>query len=301
MITTQPYSPLRYPGGKTSITRFIADLASVNDLNGGTYIELYAGGAGAALNLLFNDVFDQIHINDFDYRIYSMWYSILNQTEEFIELVRKTPVTIEEWHIQKKQYEKGRNLDSLNLGFATFFLNRTNRSGIIFKAGPIGGLKQKGNYLIDARYNKDGLISRIEKISNYKNKITLTNLDAIQVIDELNNFYADNDNTFFYLDPPYYNKGQKLYLNNYNHYDHSQLSRKINLLDNTVNWLISYDNVSEIRTLYENFRLSSFDLNYSLQEKRLGSELFIFSNNLQLVDDIKIYNRQTELKLINPQ
>lgn len=298
MKSVKPYSPLRYPGGKASISKFIADLASQNNLVGGTYVELYAGGAGAALNLLFNNIFDKIHINDFDHRIYSMWYSILNNTTEFIELIKNTPVTIKEWHNQKEIYEQGNKHDSLKLGFATFFLNRTNRSGIIFKAGPIGGFEQNGNYLIDARYNKEGLINRIKKIESYKNRIVLTNDDAINIINNLDEIYSIDKDVFLYLDPPYYKKGQKLYLNNYDHYDHCHLTTAINDLNDSIVWMISYDNVPEIRELYKKYRLSAFDLNYSLQKKKLGRELLVFSDSLKLTNSLRIDNREMELTLL---
>lgn len=294
----KPYSPLRYPGGKASISRFIADLARENDVLGGTYIELYAGGAGAALNLLFEGVFNRIQINDYDFRIYSMWHSVLNKTEELIALIEKTPITIEEWYKQKEIYANGKNGDQLSLGFATFFLNRTNRSGIIYKAGPIGGYEQKGKYSIKARFNKKNLIKRISKIASFKDQIEITNFDAVFYINNWNDFHPDGDHVLLYLDPPYYKKGQKLYLNNYNHFDHSNLASEIKSLDNAVKWVISYDNVPQIRKLYEQFRLSSFDLSYSLQEKKLGRELLVFSPNLKLIDNIKIKNRETELTLL---
>src|SRR5690625_3221129 len=148
-------SPLRYPGGKACLTQFITDLAVANGRKGGTYVELYAGGAGAALNMLFKGTFNHIHINDLDYSIYAVWYCILYDTDNFIKLIESTPITIDEWHRQKKIHKCGKAVGTLALGFATFFLNRTNRSGIIFKAGPIGGQSQTGNYLLDVRFNKE--------------------------------------------------------------------------------------------------------------------------------------------------
>jgi DNA adenine methylase len=292
-------SPLRYPGGKACLTNFITEISQLNGLDGGIYVELYAGGAGAALNLLYNGVFSQIHINDYDYAMYAMWYSILNHNDDFVDLINLTPVNIQEWRIQKKIYEAGADAGILELGFATFFLNRTNRSGIIFKAGPIGGFNQTGNYLLDVRFNKIDLIKRIKKIFQYRQYITLTNLDALDILRNLNFYHGDTNRIFLYLDPPYYNKGKYLYLNNYGHENHTELAKTIAGLDNNIKWLISYDNVPEIRKIYQHYRMASFDLSYTLQSKKFGSELLVFSPQITITDNITVNNRISELVLID--
>lgn len=297
MASLREHSPLRYPGGKACLTQFITELARRNELVGGHYVELYAGGAGAALNLLFNKTFTNIHINDYDYSIFAFWHSILNKTEEFIKLIEKTPVTIDEWHRQKEIFDRGRGNEQIDLGFAAFFLNRTNRSGIIFKAGPIGGFEQTGNYLIDVRFNKENLIKRIEKIGNYSDRIHLTNEDATEIIQNLHNYTSNINQTFLYLDPPYYNKGKQLYLNNYGHDGHWSLAQHIHNLPNGLRWLISYDNVYQIKGMYQKYRLATFDLNYTLQSKKFGSELLIFSDNLNLGMEITVNGRTNDLEV----
>jgi DNA adenine methylase len=290
-------SPLRYPGGKACLTNFITELAVLNGVYGGVYVELYAGGAGAALNMLFNGIFRSIHINDFDYHVYSLWYSILNHSEDFASRILETEVCIDEWHRQQAIYKQGKSANIIDLGFATFFLNRTNRSGIIFKAGPIGGIDQTGNYKIDVRFNKDDLIRRIQKIASYRDKIKLSNLDAVEIIQNIKTHHPTTEEIFLYLDPPYYKKGKFLYLNNYNHADHLRLSHAVSNLDD-VKWLISYDNTIEIKEMYKNFRMSSFDLNYTLQSKKFGSELLVFSENLRTSKNIKVNSRSSELVLL---
>lgn len=294
-------SPLRYPGGKACLTQFLTEVAQKNNLVGGSYIELYAGGAGAALNLLFNNVFQHIHINDYDYNIYSFWFSILNNTEEFIQLIQETPITLEEWYHQKEIFEGGRNNDKLTLGFATFFLNRTNRSGIIFKAGPIGGYEQVGNYLIDVRFNKENLINRIRKIANHSDRIHLTNEDATEIIRNIHANVQDINSTLLYLDPPYYNKGKLLYLNNYGHDGHQTLANEIINIDTDLHWLISYDNVPQIKQMYFPFRMATFDLSYTLQSKKFGSELLIFSDNVNLGAKITVNSRSSNLEIFRHQ
>jgi DNA adenine methylase len=291
-------SPLRYPGGKNCLTEFLTDIALVNNLTNGTYVELFAGGAGAALNLLFNGVYRNIHINDYDTHIYAMWYSILNHTDDFIKKIQETEITINEWYKQKKIFDNSDSYDIVSIGFSAFFLNRTNRSGIIFKAGPIGGFDQTGNYLIDVRFNKKNLIQRIVKIAENRDFITLTNHDALELIFNLDEYYPEKDKLFLYLDPPYYKKGKLLYMNNYSHENHFQLQQAVNMNMSNHNWIISYDNVQEIRDIYLGYRMSSFDLKYSLQSKKFGKELLIFSNDISLCENLTIHKRSVAIELL---
>ena len=142
-------SPLRYPGGKSRITNFVAKLIKDNNITGGCYVEPFAGGAGVALNLLLDGIVDRIFINDKDRSIYAFWDSAINHTERFICRLESVNVTIEEWKKQREIQLNKENANLFDLGFSTFFLNRTNRSGIIM-AGVIGGISQTGKWKIDA-------------------------------------------------------------------------------------------------------------------------------------------------------
>ena len=280
MSKAKPISPLRYPGGKACLTDFLKDILECNSIHEATYYEFYAGGAGAALSLLLKGLVNDIVLNDADIHIYSFWHSILNNTDEFISLIRNCNINIDNWYRQRDVYENTADHNMLNVGFSTFFLNRCNRSGILSKAGPIGGFNQTGNYLLDVRFNKEKLIQRIKDIALFKNHIKIYNTDAITLIDTLI-VELSQPNSILYLDPPYYNKGKSLYLNYYNHHDHEQLRDKLNL-HRDCNWLVSYDNVGQIKTLYQGFNQETIDINYSLQLKKKMSEIFIFSDNINL-------------------
>ena len=279
------YSPLRYPGGKGKIVPYIKRLIKKNSLVSGVYVEPYAGGAAVALSLLFEEYVDKIIINDIDPSIYAFWYSVLNNTDKLCELIEKTPLTITEWRKQK-DIQKQKNCDLLTLGFSTFFLNRTNRSGILV-AGPIGGLKQEGTWKMNARYNKPALIERIKRIALYKNRIEVYNKDAIDLVKSLKASLPSN--TIFYFDPPYYVKGKELYLNYYEYKDHEALRNEINSISNPK-WVVTYDNVQPIRDLYKTYRKKNFLLNYSAGNHNKGEEVMIFSDNLNILKDIMPYN-----------
>lgn len=275
------YSPLRYPGGKGKIAQYFQEIIKKNSLCNGIYVEPYAGGAAVALSLLFNKHINQIVINDKDPSIYAFWHSIINRNEEFCKLIEKTPVNISEWKKQKKIQQTNDKSDLLKLGFSTFFLNRTNRSGII-KAGVIGGLDQAGDWKINARFNKADLIERIKKIASYKDKIKVYNKDAIKLIPWINKEFPSSE-IIFYFDPPYYIKGKDLYLNYYSEKDHKKVSQEISKIKNHK-WIITYDNVPKIKKLYNKFRMKEFNINYSAGISTKGEEIMIFSNNIGIVD-----------------
>ncbi|EGR1064183.1 TPA: DNA adenine methylase [Vibrio cholerae] len=270
-------SPLRYPGGKTAITPMVETIINNNGLKNGHYAEPYAGGAGLALSLLFKGVVSHIHLNDFDRSVWAFWHSILHETESFITLIENTNITIEEWHHQKAIQTKKLSVDTLTLGFSSFFLNRTNRSGIIDKAGVIGGLKQNSKYPLDCRFNKDNLIKKIRKIASYKDNIHLYNLDALDFINEIEKL---DENVFYFIDPPYFVKGQSLYTNFYDSNDHIDLCTKIREINSK--WILTYDYAEFIRKLYSNYRQFSFSLNYSAAEKKKGTELLVVSKGLRV-------------------
>jgi DNA adenine methylase len=269
-------TPLRYPGGKTQSYPLVRELLTKNNLIGHTYIEPFAGGAGIAIKLLINNDVSRVIINDIDPAIYALWYSILYFPNRLCSLLENTPITVSEWHKQKKIYQNKRS-GKLALGFATLFLNRTNVSGVI-NGGIIGGLQQNGPYRIDARYKKATLINKIKTINGYKEKINIFNLDALELF-ELNEIKTLKK-TFINFDPPYVTKGAKLYENSYTTDDHKKLASMIK--KSSRRWIVTYDVHPLISKLYMGFRYDYIDLNYSINKKRMAREYIFFSPNMQL-------------------
>ena len=270
------YSPLRYPGGKNKLAKFIALLCKENNLNG-HYIEPYAGGASVALYLLLNAYVKEITINDYDRAIYAFWYSILNDTDKFCGKLKNIDITVDNWKIFKDVYSNKEKIALFDLGFAVFFLNRTNRSGII-GGGIMGGIDQKGKYKIDCRFNKKDLINRIRNIAIHKNNIHIYNLDALELIRKTKKENMNSD-TIFYFDPPYYLKGPSLYMNHYKESDHEKVSEEIQKIRN-ARWIVSYDNVPEIKKLYASMKKKEYSLYHTAYKTRESSEILFFSDNL---------------------
>lgn len=273
------FTPLRYPGGKGKLAEFLKAIVVRNDLVGGAYVEPYAGGAAVAIELLLLDYVEEIHINDLNPGIYAFWKSVLDHTDELISLIKTTSVTMDEWYAQKAIHSSC-SADVLQLGFSTFFLNRCNRSGII-KGGVIGGKAQEGKWKLDARFNKDNLVERIEQISRFKDQIFLYNSDAAQLVASLSTKLPKR--TLYYLDPPYYVKGKGLYDNFYCHDDHASVASTMGSLDSS-HWVVSYDDVEQIRSLYSNYRALSYRLSYSAQTREKGGEIMFFSPLMEIPD-----------------
>ncbi len=269
------YSPLRYPGGKAKLFSFFAGLINDNSLFGAEYCEAYAGGAGLAIQLLSHGYVERVSINDIDRTIYAFWISALRDTDRFCKLIEKTPITIAEWHKQKKIWAKGRSRDTLQLGFATYFLNRTNRSGIIDGAGPIGGFDQTGAWKIDARLVREKQIDNLMSLSKFSKQIDVTNVDALKFF----RAKATKSGSLTYLDPPYFVKGRKLYTNFYEPDDHQLIAEAMNR-HKKLNWVVSYDDVPQIRSIYKKFKPITYRLNYSANEKSVGTEVIFLSDAL---------------------
>lgn len=276
-------SPLRYPGGKAKIADFIKQVVKDNDLLDGVYVEPYAGGAAVALSLLMDEYVSRIIINDKDRSIYAFWHSVLYDTDRLCKLIEETPVTMETWWAQRtfQSVENKETTDLLTLGFSTFFMNRTNRSGII-KAGVIGGFDQTGNYKIDARYRKEDLVARIRRIASYADRIELHHEDAVDLVNHI--AQTAPENTILYLDPPYYQKGRGLYMNYYDDADHERIRDVITHVD-SLRWIVSYDNSAFIKSLYQSFRSQEFYLNYSANNNGKGTEVIFFSDNCRVTEE----------------
>lgn len=275
------YSPLRYPGGKNKLAKFIAKICVDNNING-HYVEPYAGGASVALHLLIENKIKKIIINDYDSSVYAFWYSVLKNTKKLCNLIEETDITIENWRKAKEIQKNKKEATLLELGFSTFFLNRTNISGII-NAGVIGGMEQEGKYKMNCRFNKKDLIKRIKLIAKHKKQIELYNLNALELIKKIQQ-ESNNRQTIFYFDPPYYLKGASLYMNHYKNDQHIEVSEAIKNIKN-INWIVSYDNTSDIENIIYKWvpkkRMIKYFFNHSAYKAREGKEILFFSKNLK--------------------
>lgn len=273
------FTPLRYPGGKAKLAIYVKALMKQNRLLDGEYVEPYAGSAAIALELLFHEYVCRIHINDVSRLVHAFWKSVLNHTDEFCRLVLRTPLTVAAWDKQKRVLENAGDHDIIAIGFATFFLNRTNRSGIL-NGGMIGGRDQTGPWKIDARYNAKELVHRIESIARLRERIKLTRQDALKFLKSGTERWPAK--TLIYVDPPYYVKGRDLYYDFYEHKDHEAVANFITAKVERQKWVVSYDNVAPIRNLYKGSRHVTYNIGYSARKASQGSEVMFFCDGMKV-------------------
>lgn len=258
---------------------YVKRMLKANRLTDGEYVEPYAGGAAIGLELLFHEYVSRIHINDVSRPVYAFWKAVLDHTDEFCRLIADTPRTVEAWDRQKKVLMAQADHDDLTLGFATFFLNRTNRSGI-FNGGIIGGRDQTGPWKIDARFNAPELTRRITAIAKMKRRIGLTRQDALAFLRGGVSRWPDK--TLIYLDPPYYVKGSQLYHDYYRHADHECIANFVKSGIKSQKWIVSYDNVPAVQDLYRGVRSIVYDIHYSARSPRKGAEIMFFCEGLRV-------------------
>jgi DNA adenine methylase len=274
---TAAMSPLRYPGGKAALAGFFGQIISRLGIRSATYVEPYAGGAGAGISLLRQDAVERLVINDVDPAVYCFWLSVTSQPGPFAAMIVDTPLDVEEWRHQKQIYRAADESDPLALGFAFFYLNRTNRSGVL-NAGPIGGVNQNGNYKIGVRFNRDQLADRVAAIGALSARIMVLGLDGMSVVQR----YVGDTSAFVYIDPPYVEMGGSLYLNAFTHRDHADLAGELDRQPDG-NWVVTYDPSDFIRRLYRQHEVREYQLSYSARRTGRARELMITSRPISAV------------------
>ena len=275
---TGRYSPLRYPGGKGKLSKFMAAVVRANGLSDGRYIEPYAGGAGVAWELLITGVVRRVLINDISPPLFAFWTSVLSHTDDLCQRIRDVPLSVEEWDRQKEIFRNPEDASTIDLGLSFFYLNRTNRSGIL-NGGVIGGRKQEGKWRMDARFNREDLIHRIRKIAECAGRIEVTCADAVEFLRGKSGDFGEKD--LIYLDPPYFAKGRMLYYDAYKPDDHAAVAQLLADLEEP-RWVVSYDDVETIRSLYSFARRLEYTIGYSARSRTRGREVMFFNKGMEV-------------------
>lgn len=271
-------TPLRYPGGKQRLGPFFSELLEANQLTCVDFCEPFAGSAGAAIYLLVHGRVNRVYLNDLDRALFAFWYCVVRHGRELCEWIDEVPLTVQEWD-RNKEVLRNKSAASLKeLGFATFFLNRTNRSGIL-RAGMIGGRSQAGNDKLSARFQRAALAARIRRISQHASKIVVSQQDALVFLDGLPSRVQRHGLVF--LDPPYFRKSPELYLNTLSGRDHESLAHLLNR-GSLRRWVLTYDVSARLKALYPGHRIRRFSVRYSADRSRYGRESLLASPGLTI-------------------
>lgn len=266
-------SPLRYPGGKAALAGLFADLVWELGIRNCTYVEPYAGGAGAGIALLRQGLVSRLVVNDIDPAVHAFWTQVVHHNASFAAWIAEVPLTLEEWRRQRAVY-RSRTTDRAALGRAFFYLNRTNRSGVL-NAGVIGGQAQSGTYKIDARFNRETLVDRVRAIGDLGDAIEVSALDGRTVIQA----HSRRKTSFLYIDPPYVHAGSQLYLNAFEARDHQALAETVGRVRG-AHWLMTYDESPFIARLYAGHFQGRLALTYSARYPGKASELLVASQSV---------------------
>lgn len=296
-LITRNLSPLRYPGSKRKLALYIREILQHNNLVPDLLVEPFVGGGSISLFFIVNNLVKKIIISDKDKLIASFWKVVFSNPEHIIRFIQRVKINLKNFDKYKNIAKDVGNYNETELAKTCIFLNRTSFSGVLTNlAGPIGGREQKSDYRIDCRFNRKTITKKIVHIASFKNRVIVRNGSWKDVIKYTEDWCKNNkeyEKTFIYLDPPFYLKGESLYRSYFECKQHEELAVELEKL--TCPWILSYDNVPQVRKLYENFKnIVHIDMPYSINShaKRIEKELIITSLNLPKINEIKFSYKQ---------
>lgn len=270
-------SPLRYPGGKQALLDYFQVFMKANGLVRPHLFEPYAGGASIALGLLSRGLISGATLVERDPLIYAFWKCVKRHPALLCARIWDLEINMSTWRRFRSMLADDalKKFDLVDLAIAGLFFNRTNFSGII-GANPIGGIGQSSKYAIDCRFNKYGIVNRIEAISKFTDNLTICHGDAISFLKRNRNRILalhELKKAIIYVDPPYYMQGRKLYRYHFIDRQHQRLADYLNACG--LPWLASYDNHPFICDLFSKNKSVPIFLKYTVKINREADELLI--------------------------
>lgn len=267
-------SPLRYPGGKA---RHIRKILQYFDKNEPDYREPFVGGGSVFLGSEFSSGW----INDIDPEIFDLWRLVKESPNTLITLIKEHSKILDHKK-DTRGIEQAINLwrtikngeGDFPLGYRALFLTKTCFNGVK-SGGPTGGLHQTGKYSLFSRWAPEMTIRRINAAHERLRNITVTNLSYQDVIKE------NNENTCYYFDPPYLEKGKQCYDYFFTLKDHEEFAKNIARL--SARYVVTVDDCEELREIWtalvpKNLIISEewfYSMSDYRDENKVGKEMFI--------------------------
>lgn len=278
----------RYPGGKAKLSKPI--LQKIQEITKGkeitTYLEPFFGGGSIGLKVLEENIFPNLQtvaLNDYDFGIWCLWDSVYRDPEKLKRLVSDFTPTVEAFYDFKDKLLNNRfKFPIVEIGFMKLAIHQMSYSGLGTKAGgPIGGVKQASKYGVNCRWSPNSILKKIDKYHELFCRYKI--LTWVNDFEEFLFAYA-SENSFAYIDPPYFGKGNDLYQFSFNaprqpfsrprEEDHSRLANQLKTLNGL--WLLSYDDCPEIRELYSWATIEEISVIYTIKTARTKNELLIY-------------------------
>jgi DNA adenine methylase len=249
---------IRYPGSKDKHLRFLESyFPSFNYEKG--ICEPFAGTASVTFYMLQGKFVDYYHINDFDSGIAALWNTVKTQPEDLKQKIKSYKPNVKDFYKFKNE-EADNDFDK---AFQKIVIHQISFSGLgMMAGGPLGGREQKGAYNVLSRWRPEKISANIEKCSNLLNSADgkITNESWETVLTE-----ANDNGRFIYLDPPYYERGANLYIAG--DIDHAAMAEELQSKDN---WLLSYNDLPEIRKLYKKNHIETLNVRSQLHHNMIN-------------------------------
>ncbi len=272
----------------------MAELLLKNSLRPKLFVEPFAGGAAVALQLLNNRLVDSIALGERDPLVACFWKIVFKDPEWLIEQISKIPVSLRKW----KFFRSNTFQTDRERALACLFLNRTSFSGILAStAGPIGGQQQESPYTIDCRFPVKTLAKRIRQAAALGERVSFVQrADWAETIARVESLGHKRRDVFYYLDPPFYRKAERLYRFCFIESDHKRLYDVLMKLK--APWLLSYDPAKPIMEMYSDNGSSprSIELLYSVAtgSSLVRAQELIITNLPKLPDKTRLWSTDEE-------
>ncbi len=287
-------SPLRYPGAKRRLSGYISEVLRLNGLRPKLFVEPFAGGASVALQLLTENLVDEIALGERDPFVASFWKIVFNDAEWLIDQIEKMEVTVERW----RHFHDGTFRSDRERALACLFLNRTSFSGILADtSGPIGGYKQVSEYKVDCRFPVATLTKRIQQAASLSDRVLFVSSgDWQKTVAKVQELRYKKNKVFFYFDPPFYAKAERLYRFYFGDKEHEALHRRVVRIRQP--WILSYDPAVPIIKLYAHNGQGPKRIEhlYSIAQsvELVRAEELIITNLPKLPDETRIWRSTSE-------
>jgi DNA adenine methylase len=260
-------SPLRYPGGKSRAIAKILEQLPESFLE---FREPFVGGGSVFVAIKQKFPAVKVWINDLNFDLYCFWKIAQSNTQEFADEITTIKNKTKNGRALFEEFKSSLNHDLSEFERAVrfFVLNRISFSGTVDS----GGYSEAAYH---SRFTHSS-ISRLLSLETVLQDVKITNLDYRDVIHEPGN------NVLIFLDPPYlaatqsrlYGKNGDLHLG----FEHAEFSNEMKKCRH--NWLITYDDSTEIRQNFSYANLYEWELQYGMNNYKQGNaakgkELFI--------------------------
>lgn len=231
---------------------YVADVLVHNQLRPDLFVELFAGGSSVSIQLLHDGLVENIGLVDLDRRIAAFWATVFRDSAWLLEQIANIPLDLDHWRAFRVVQRGSRR----ELALACLYLNRTSFSGILAdRAGPLGGTRVFDAEKFGCRFPRETLARRVRHLATHREKVKfIWSRDwsvAVQKLHAKREAGTLNGQLFYFVDPPFFHKAERLYRHSFTGRQHRRLrDGLVKMNPDSEPWLLSYDSLPEVEALY---------------------------------------------------